>query len=74
VLDTPQLVVGADHPGRFGVEDIGDVGLPAGQCAGLGFEITVDRTSADGQGDEPVPFDRGLPGDGLRGLGDLGAA
>jgi hypothetical protein len=63
VLDAPQLVVGADHPGRFGVEDIGDVGLPAGQRAGLRFEIAVDRTSAAGEGDEPVPFDRRLPGD-----------
>src|SRR5687767_8681744 len=49
-------------PGRFRVEDIGDVGLPAGQRAGFGFEIAVDRTSAAGQGDEPVPFDLRLPG------------
>jgi hypothetical protein len=46
VLDAPQLVVGADHPGRFGVEDFGDVGLPASQRAGFRFEIAVDRTSA----------------------------
>ena len=71
VLDAPQLVVGADHPGRVGVEDIGDVGLPAGQRPGLRLQLTVDAAGAAGQGDEPVPFDRRLPGDGLLSLGDL---
>jgi hypothetical protein len=70
VLDAPQLVVGADHPGRVGVE-VGDVGLPTGQGSGFGLEVAVDAAGAAVDGDEPVPFQWGLPGNRLLRLGDL---
>jgi hypothetical protein len=65
VLDPPQVVVGADHPGRVRVDDVGDVRLPASQRAGLRLKVPIDRRGATGEGDKPVPFDRCLPGDGL---------
>ena len=50
---------------------VGDVALDPGQGPGLGFELAVDALHGAVEGDEPVPLDRGQPGDGLRGLGDL---
>ena len=42
LLDLPELVVGADHVLGGRVGQVGDVGLPAGQGAGLGLQFAVD--------------------------------
>ena len=70
-------MVGADHElggdrGAVGAgPQVGDVALQPGQGPGLVLQFAVDGAGAAGQLDEPVPLHRGLPGDGLLGLGDL---
>ena len=77
LLDLEQLVVGADHELRGDGRAIGagpqvsDVALQPGQGAGLVLQFPVDGAGAAGQPDEPVALHRGLPRDGLLGLGDL---
>ena len=70
-------VVAADHEvrgdrGAVGAGgEVGDVALQPGQVPGLRLELAVDALDRAVEGDEPVPLDRGQPGDGLGGLGDL---
>jgi hypothetical protein len=71
LLDVVEPVVGVEHELRRRVGDVRDVALEAGQGAGFGFQFAVDGLGGAGEPDEPVPFDRGLAGDGFLGLGDL---
>jgi hypothetical protein len=70
-------VVRADHEvggDRFAARGGGEVGLVAldpGQGAGFLSQAAVDALDCAVELDEPVPLDRGQPGDGLGGLGDL---
>src|SRR5690348_5422107 len=76
-LSIPQLVIAADHElRRHGAAvgaclQVGDVALEAGQVAGPGLELAVDAPAGAVELDEPVPLDRGQPGDGPGRLGDL---
>jgi len=76
-LDFEELVVGADHElrGDLGAvragPQVGDVALDPGQSSGFVLELAVDGLRAARQLDEPAPLDRGVPGHGLLGLGDL---
>jgi hypothetical protein len=51
--------------------EVGDVALDPGQGPGLCLQVAVDALDRPVEGDEPVPLDRGQPGDGPGGLGDL---
>jgi hypothetical protein len=70
-------VVCADHevcgdgPAARGNGEAGLVALDPGQRPGLGFQLVVDALDRAVQGDEPVALDRGQPGHGFRGFGDL---
>lgn len=70
-------MVGADHErwgdrGAVGAGgEVGGVALPPGQRPRLGLQGPVHRLVGANEFDEPVAFDRHLPGDGLLGLADL---
>ena len=77
LLDLEEPVVGADHEVRGdrravrAGREVGDVALDPGQVPGLRLQLAVDALGRAVEGDEPVPLDRGQPGDGFGGLGDL---
>ena len=62
---------GGDRGAVGASPQVGDVALQPGQRPGFVLEVAVDGAGAAGQPDEPVALDRGLPGDGFLGLGDL---
>jgi len=76
-LHLEQLVVGADHELRGhrravrAGPQVRYVALDPGQRSCFFLQLAVHRPGAAGQLDEPVALDRGVPGDGLLGLGDL---
>jgi len=59
--------VGGDQLSVRGGGEVGLVALDPGQGAGLGFQLAVDALDRAVEGDEPVPLDRGQPGDGFGG-------
>jgi hypothetical protein len=73
-LDVPQLVVAADHEVRgdrrpVGAgRQVGHVAFQSGQVPGLRLEFPVDAFYRAVEGDEPVPLDRGEPGEALAAL------
>jgi len=76
-LDVPELVVAADDEVRGDGRavgaggQVGHVAFQPGQVPSLRLEFAVDTLGGAVEGDEPVPLDRGEPGDGFSGLGDL---
>src|SRR5689334_17634400 len=76
-LDLEEPVVGVDHElrgdrGAVGAGgEVGGVGLPPGQCPGLGLQGAVHALVGADKLDEPVALDRCLARDRAFGLGDL---
>jgi site-specific DNA recombinase len=76
-LDFEEPVVAPGHELRGdwrpvrACREVGHVALDPGQGPGLGLQVAVDAFDCAVEGDEPVPLDRGQPGDGLGRLGDL---
>lgn len=67
-------MVGRDHEGGVGVEEVRHVGFPARECAELGFQVSVEAAGPAGELDEPVPFDRRFAGDRYLGVDAVQAA
>ena len=71
LLDTPELVVGADDEIGGLAGQVGGVALPPCQRPGLGLQLAVHGLGRPAELDEPIPFHRCMSFDGALCFGDL---